>query len=605
MGTLVRKLAIQIDGNNYEESYFFSDIVLDQQLLRPNELRFTMQKRGFESEHVADSIFKTPKQLMGAKVEFTLVATRFDDDDETEKEMGFEGIIYNVGIRHSSGMLSEQLIDVSARTPDFLLMDHPHCISYENDDLKAIITATLDPYEIPNEINPRITDPIPYTVQYNESNYQFLVRLAQRYGEWMYSNGKKWIFGEIQKKETKELDPRYDILDYCFQSALSHHTLKHAHHDYLKYENPSTSDTDVSELTSSGYHTLTDKAFDKSAELFTKETFQHLQCSAPEDNDIDELEVSTKAQLWGEKMNQVLCTGSTNIADLTIGSVVLIKDYLYKDEDDYSEIEHDELIITGITHYAEPDGHYSNSFTAYSAKSEFPPYYQSDLFPVSAVQRAKVMDNQDPEKLGRIRVQFLWQEEQDPNLMTPWIRIAQPHGGGDKGFYFIPEIDEEVMVGFENGNAEKPYVVATLYHGKEQRPDTAWYSDGNDIKAIRTRNGHTIEIHDEGSGGYIRIYDYNKENYILTFSTDDKLIKLESTGNIELHAKSDVVIEAGGNIKMKAGSDITQKADSNISLEATSKMTLKSVNHEQTASASMKLDGGGSLEAKAGMVKIN
>ena len=602
MGTLVKKIVIQIDGEELRDC-LFTNIVLDQQLLRPNELKFTLQEKGFESEHIADNRHELPKKLMGAKVELTLSATHYNGEEETET--AFEGIIYNVGIRHGSNMLSELSIDVSARTPDFLLMDHPHCISYENDDLKTIISATLDPYNIPNKINPRTTDPIPYTVQYNESNYQFLTRLAQRYGEWMYCDGKKWIFGEIQKKDTKELDPRHDMISYHYQSALSHHTLKHAHHDYLKYENTIQSDQDVSELTSSGYHILTDKAFDKSAELFTKETFQHLQCSAPEDNDMDELEVSSKTQLWGEKMLQTVCAGSSHCADLTIGSVIIIKDHLFKDNDEYSELDHDELIITGITHYAEWDGNYFNSFTAYPAKSKFPPYFNSDLFPVAAVQRAKVMDNQDPEKLGRIRVQFIWQEEQDANLTTPWIRIAQPHGGGDKGFYFVPEIDEEVMVDFENANAEKPYIVGTLYHGKEQLPDTAWYSDSNDVKAIRTRGGHTIEIHDEGDDGFIRIYDYNKENYILTLSTDDKLIKLESTGNIELIAKSDIVIEAGGNVNIKAGSDITQKADSNISLEATSKMSLQSVNHEQKASASMKLDGGGTLEAKAGMVKIN
>lgn len=78
----------------------------------------------------------------------------------------------------------------------------------------------------------------------------------------------------------------------------------------------------------------------------------------------------------------------------------------------------------------------------------------------------------------------------------------------------------------------------------------------NQIKAIRTRNGHTIEIHDEGNDGYIRIYDNKKENYILTFSTDEKLIKLESTGNIELYAKNDIIMHAGHDINASADNDI-------------------------------------------------
>ena len=114
-----------------------------------------------------------------------------------------------------------------------------------------------------------------------------------------------------------------------------------------------------------------------------------------------------------------------------------------------------------------------------------------------------------------------------------------------EGAQFIPEIGEEVMVGFEMDNAEKPYIIGALYNGGKGKPDEEWAAskddDGtNTVKAIRTRNGHTIEIHDKGNDGYIRIYDNKKENYILTLSTDEKLIKLESTGNIELYAKNDI-----------------------------------------------------------------
>ena len=143
-------------------------------------------------------------------------------------------------------------------------------------------------------------------------------------------------------------------------------------------------------------------------------------------------------------------------------------------------------------------------------------------------------------------------------MMTPWLRMAQPYAGGGKGFSFIPEIGEEVMIDFEGGNAERPYVKGTLYNGVED-VDNKWVANNNSanqVKAIRTRNGHTIEIHDEGNDGYIRIYDNEKENYILTFSTDQKLIKLESTGNIELYAKNDIIMHAGHDINASADNDI-------------------------------------------------
>jgi hypothetical protein len=117
--------------------------------------------------------------------------------------------------------------------------------------------------------------------------------------------------------------------------------------------------------------------------------------------------------------------------------------------------------------------------------------------------------------------------------------------------------------------------VGTLWHG-QQLPDEKWPTDSNDVKAIRTRNGHTIEIHDEGDDGFIRIYDYKKENYILTFSTDSKLIKLESTGNIEIYAKKDIIMEAGENIFQHAGKNFEARADNKAILHSDSYTTVQS-----------------------------
>jgi len=281
----------------------------------------------------------------------------------------------------------------------------------------------------------------------------------------------------------------------------------------------------------------------------------------------------------GKKSQLSVCRGRTGRADLKIGSVIKIQEFCKAGEESYM---HDELLICKITHVANSNASYENEFFAIPANSEFPPYSYNDLYPQAGTQRAVVTDNKDPEKLGRVRVQFLWQKEQDESLMTPWIRIAQPHGGDNKGFYFIPEIDEEVMVGFENGNAEKPYVTGTLYHGK-QRPGSKHPNDNNDIKAIRTRNGHTVEIHDAGEGGFIRIYDNDKENYILTFSTDEKLIKLESKGNIELHADKNVVIDAGENVTINAGKDMICDAGENINETAGTDITTDAGNDISTS----------------------
>jgi len=579
MKTLIEKIKIKIGGKEYKD-YNFLHMVLKQELLKPNMFSFTMQKKN-SLDSVDDSNFPLSRQLIGEKVTFELSTVRFDEQDKQVEgdSLTFNGIVFSLNVRRRGDLFSEQLVDVTAFSPDFLLMDLPHCFSYENKKLEAIVKTTLAPHDIPSEINPRTKGVIPYTVQYNESNYQFLARLARRFGEWMYNDGQHWIFGEIKKKDPViKLEPRNDISNYRFQVDLMHHKHKHAQHEYLNYENLTKSDSDISELTKEGFHELTDLAISKSATLFKKKTFQHLQCGNPENNDVDELDVSLKAQLLGAKAQQVVLTGSTIRVDLTLGSVVELIDHYYDDEK-HHKISQNQYIITSIEHSVEQDGNYMNNFTAVPSKTEYPPYYQSDIFPFASAQRAKVKKNDDEEHLGRVRVQFLWQEEQDDSLKTPWIRIAQPHGGNDKGFFFIPEIDEEVIVDFENGNAEKPYVVGTLYHGKKH-PGEKWYPGNNEVKAIRTRSGHTVEIHDKGEGekegGYICIYDNKSKNYVLTFSTDEKLIELKSKGDIKLNAENDIILDAKNNVEIKAGQKITL-----------------------TAKSSMELNGGGSLDAKA------
>jgi len=129
------------------------------------------------------------------------------------------------------------------------------------------------------------------------------------------------------------------------------------------------------------------------------------------------------------------------------------------------------------------------------------------------------MENADPDGLGRIRVQMPWQKT--TGQMTPWIRIVTPHAGGDKGFHFIPEVNEEVLIGFEGGNAEHPYMLGSLYNGGGKA--SAFQNSSNAIKALKTRSGHTLMFTED-------------ESIILTDKSGNK-IHLDTTGgNINITA---------------------------------------------------------------------
>jgi len=563
---------IEIDGDLFK----VDDFTLSQSLLQPNILRFRMRKGPMEDG--TEPQFKTCGSIIGKDVELSLETDNFErlsaivSEAEKTQEIKFKGIITSISGSRSQ---SEYCIDVEAKSYDALLIDNPTCKSFENKTLNEIVQDIVDDYSeyISAEIDSRFTDVLPYTVQYNETNYQFLLRIAQRFGEWIYNDGEHLIFGKLPQGEPVTLGyPDKDIPSYNVDMKIQHTAFSHVASSYNSYD--ANQKEGVEEMERE-YNNLADIVFNIARDRLSKPTLQNLHSGGFADSDgrTTVLNVSTKTQARGEKAGMLIYSGTTYCSKLKIGNTLIIQDnYLQNDiVGNVSEVDQDEILITELVHFFSADETYSNNFVGIPAACDYPPYSNSDVYPVASSCRAKVKDTEDPNHLGRVRVQFDWQAQLDENMMTPWLRLSQPYAGGGKGFSFIPEIGEEVMIDFEGGNAERPYVKGTLFNGVAD-PDGAWLPGNNQIKAIRTRNGHTIEIWDEGEGGYIRIYDNEKENYILTFSTDEKLIKLESTGNIELYAKNDIIMQAGhdinasadNDVNISAGNDMQRTADNDI-----------------------------------------
>lgn len=660
-GTKSTGFCIELDGTRWRLDNF----MLSQSLLSPNMLSFSLHKE--PDERINEISFNVCGAIIGKEVSLSLETESIEKeslktDTDAVADIEFVGVIIGANASRSR---SEFTVNVQACSWDALLNDNPTCKSFENKTLNDIVNDVVDDYSehLDSEIDARFTDSIPYCVQYNESNYQFLQRLARRYGEWLYNDGKKLVFGKLLVGESIKLSyPSQDVPSYNVEIKMRHVAFNHVASSYNSYD---ANEKEGVEEMQREYNTLSEQVFQASQACFVKPTLQNLHSGGFADTDGREtvLNISTKTQARGEKASMLTYMGTTYCSKLKIGSKLVIVDNYMPDTSalDRSKVEQDEMLITELVHYFSANETYSNNFVGIPSACDYPPYSDSDVYPVAQSCRAKVKDNEDPNNLGRIRVQFDWQAQLADDMMTPWLRMAQPYAGGGKGFSFIPEIDEEVMIDFEGGNAERPYVKGTLYNGVGD-PDSAWLpnnNSSNQIKAIRTRNGHTIEIHDEGNDGYIRIYDNEKENYILTFSTDEKLIKLESTGNIELYAKNDIIMHAGHDINASADNDIfiaashdmqrtadndirehtgndrstsidrndsitvesnqfvrindnkdeqvahkLQVTAENIRIEATENLLEYSNVHQQKANDSMAMNSGNRIDIKSGIVKV-
>jgi uncharacterized protein involved in type VI secretion and phage assembly len=186
---------------------------------------------------------------------------------------------------------------------------------------------------------------------------------------------------------------------------------------------------------------------------------------------------------------------------------------------------------------------------------------------------AIVADNNDSQNLGRVKVMFPWLAG---DYVSDWARVAQFGAGKKGGAVFIPEKDDEVLVGFEFGDPRRPYVIASLYNPKDSdRPDMSGLVTMGAVKKrfFQSRLGHQIVFHeDDMADSGIELVSKDQKLRILMDVTNKALkITAEQDGGskLELTASGDITIEA------KAPGKVTIKGGGDVSVEATQKLNLK------------------------------
>lgn len=180
------------------------------------------------------------------------------------------------------------------------------------------------------------------------------------------------------------------------------------------------------------------------------------------------------------------------------------------------------------------------------------------------VYPALVIDIKDPDGQGRVKVTLPWSQDTGNARYEAWARLATLMGGNDRGSWFIPDVNDEVLVVFEGGDPRRPYVVGGLWNGKDAPPQSMDGSGDNNLKVLRSRNGVKITL-DDTSG---------QETMILETPGGQKITLYDGAASIE-------AVDINGNsIKMEA---------SGITVNTPAKLTV-------TAST---------VEVTAGMVTVN
>jgi uncharacterized protein involved in type VI secretion and phage assembly len=185
-----------------------------------------------------------------------------------------------------------------------------------------------------------------------------------------------------------------------------------------------------------------------------------------------------------------------------------------------------------------------------------------------------VTDNKDPQKLGRVKVKLPVLSEQDT---TFWVPIVMQGAGKNRGWFFIPEADDEVLVLFEHGDLNRPLVLGALWNGKDKPPDANPDPFTNDHRVIKSRQGSRILFDDGGEPkvviedgtGKARITIDAKNNKIIIEAIDGDVCFQSPQGDMKVVAKS-AELKAGQNIEIHAGGAMAWGTDGSAKISGQS-----------------------------------
>ncbi|WP_103071756.1 type VI secretion system Vgr family protein [Aquimarina sediminis] len=446
----------------------------------------------------------------------------------------FKGVVVKVNNTKGFDNGDEDTVEIQAQSASIIADDGPHFASHNDVSLAEILDVTFQGYDqskLETSFSPQTTANIHYSVQHNDSAYQYASRLAAQYGEWFYYDGKALVFGRPQDSEEVVLTYGQNLKKFTLELNPVPNNFKYFTNDYLVDELHEKTTTEI-DTGVNGYNGF---ASSKSEQIYAKETSVYLNPYT--DTALKQrFDTQVEQQKKAKELKQVLIKGVSDNPSVYLGQVIKIQEG-FAAQGSYR--------ITKVRHVATENGNYLNHFEGVTADIDIYPNTNPMSFPRSESQVATVTDNADPDGLSRIKVQFPWQKPDGE--MTPWLRMVTPHSGGEKGFHFIPEIGEEVLVGFEGGNAERPYVIGALYTGTK-KPES-WKTETNDIKAIRTRSGNQVIMNDQD--GSITIADPSG-NVVVMQGNGEVIIKAPNKLTL---ASTDINIIAGNSINMMAKPD--------------------------------------------------
>ena len=469
-----------------------------------------------DMQYIGENVFASPMKKTSLVNDKAIIYIQEGKDEVNAYT--FSGIITDVQVELDKG--DHGLLHVYAASPTICLERGRMMQTYSDTDLELIVGEVTAGVQFSVIKKPKYKQDIKFSMQYKETDFQYLRRLAWMYGEKFYYTGEDLVFGEFGSPKTVKVTYGHDLTEVKFGAKLVANTVQQYYHDvdFTKspYEHP---------LSRPG--TFAGEANGKSSYLnLGRKPDLPMDVPVWDDGSLQELTKMRKERNYTDMFH---VTGETRVYRVCIGGLLEINFHSKMKVDDVPGT----LRIIRVKHVFDANGRYHNEFDAVPAEFERIPCPDMD-FPVASALPAKVVANEDPDGLGKIQLKF----DFDKLDCEYWMPLMQPEAGKgeglNRGYSFIPELNDMVLVSFFDGNPEFPFVMGSMFHGKNAAGLGG--GKGNHIKSITDKTEGQILMNTDKKGAWgVTVRDQKGD-----------LFQIDTRGeNIVITANKNVTISAG------------------------------------------------------------
>ena len=525
-----------------------------------------------------DILFKQAhERLSGKRITISWTSRLQTDAGRTFQ---FKGLITETCIQTNADL--NNYYHISGTSPGFLLEDGSQSRTFVKQTAQQIFAHVLADYPsnaLAHQLKPRQQAVLPYVAQYDETNFNFLSRLAAQLGEWFYYDGITLQLG-LATAKTIPFQSN-GVQNFTLSMNLQPGQLQGSHYNYRAHQ----------PLNATAKAPAGGDAFSKFAVQRSKEVFSQPHRLLADSIYTSQTQLQQALDTLAAKQTSSLVAldGQSEVFDLAPGSELDVRDA--------AGVDYGQFRVVAVEHELDGDGNYTNRFKGMSSALESPPPNELYTPPAAHPEVAEVIDLADPRRLGRVRVRFQWPVASPRDAESGWLRVTTPYSGDGKGYMFTPEVGSQVLVSYEHGRPDFPVVVGNLFH-PQNKQGTKYSPPSNNLKGLQTAGGNKVVMADTAGAQTILISNSNKKGtaILVSFKGDGSIgiktngpINITSGDSISIDAKKNITIMAGENMMISARKEMVMETqEGSIAVQAQKKLLLTAQTDDLTLEASSK-----------------